>query len=73
MGALLYGATIRPRSLMYARDTDYSPDEPTQGMWMNFQMILLLQKLWDLALALEVVVWVLFASAVTMLLIAILP
>jgi hypothetical protein len=42
-------------------------------MWMNFRMILLLHKVWDLALAFEILVWLLFAGAVIVLLVAMLP
>jgi hypothetical protein len=36
LGVLAYSVSIRPRSLFFARDTDYSRDKPTQGMRMNF-------------------------------------
>ena len=72
-GVALYSLALRPRSLFYARDTDYNANEPTQGMWMNFRMVLLLHQVVDLALALEVFVWGLFASAVTVLLVAVYP
>jgi hypothetical protein len=32
LGVLAYSVSIRPRSLFFARDTDYSRDKPTQGM-----------------------------------------
>lgn len=69
----LYSLTLRPRSLFYARDTDYNANQPTQGMWMNFRMVLLLHQVVDLAMALEIVVWGLFSSAVIVLLVAVYP
>jgi hypothetical protein len=69
----LYSVALRPRNLIYARDTDYDADKPTQGMWMNFRMILLLHKIWDFALAVELVVWALFAAAVVVLVVALFP
>lgn len=36
---LLYGVTMRPRSLFYARITDFDAKAPTQGMWMNARAI----------------------------------
>lgn len=73
VGILLYSLTLRPRSLFYARLADYSEAEPTQGMWMNARMILMLQTVWDLALALEVIVWVVFSAAVIVLIVAVSP
>jgi hypothetical protein len=67
---LAYSVAVRPRNLIYARVSDYNAEKPTQGMWMNFRMILLLHKLWDLALGLEILVWTLFATAVVVLLAA---
>lgn len=72
-GVLAYSVAIRPRNLIYARDTDYSSAAPTQGMWMNFRMVLLLHKVWDLALGLEIAIWGLFAAAVIVLLVALFP
>jgi hypothetical protein len=72
-GVLAYSVAIRPRNLIYARDTDYSSAAPTQGMWMNFRMVLLLHKVWDLALGLEIAIWGLFAAAVIVLLVAWFP
>jgi hypothetical protein len=69
----LYSLTLRPRSLFFARHTDYNADKPTQGMWINFRMVLLLHEVVDLAMALELIVWVLFASAVIVLLVAVYP
>ena len=73
LSVLLYSVAIRPRNLIYARDSDYNADTPTQGMWMNFRMVLLLHKVWDLALGLEMLVWAFFATAVVVLLVAIFP
>lgn len=70
---LAYSVAIRPRNLIYARDTDYSATTPTQGMWMNFRMVLLLHKVWDLALGLELAIWGLFAAAVVVLVVALFP
>lgn len=68
-----YSLALRPRNLIYARDTDYDAEKPTQGMWMNFRMILLLHKIWDLALAVELLVWALFAAAMIVLVVALFP
>ena len=68
-----YSLALRPRNLIYARDTDYNAEKPTQGMWMNLRMILLLHKIWDLALAVELVVWALFGAAVIVLVVALFP
>jgi hypothetical protein len=70
---LAYSLMIRPRSLFFARDTDYSEEKPTQGMWMNFRMVLLLHQIVDLALGFEILVWGLFSAAVIVLLVALLP
>lgn len=72
-GVAAYSLTLRPRNLIYARDTDYDAEKPTQGMWMNFRMILLLHKIWDLALAIELLVWALFAAATIVLVVALFP
>ena len=72
-GVAVYSLALRPRNLIYARDTDYDAEKPTQGMWMNFRMILLLHKIWDLALAVELVVWALFGAAVVVLVVALFP
>jgi hypothetical protein len=68
-----YSLALRPRNLIYARDTDYDAEKPTQGMWMNLRTILLLHKIWDLALAVELVVWASFGAAVIVLVVALLP
>jgi hypothetical protein len=70
---LFYSLLLRPRSLFYARLTDYDANKPTQGMWMNFRMILALHVVWDIALALEVVVWMAFSAAVIVLIAAFFP
>lgn len=70
---LAYSLVLRPRNLIYARDTDYDAEKPTQGMWMNFRMVLLTHKVVDLALGLEVFVWLFFSSAVVVLVIALFP
>lgn len=72
-GVAAYSVAIRPRNLIYLRDTDYNAETPTQGMWMNFRMILLLHKIWDAALALELLVWALFAAATIALVVALFP
>lgn len=72
-GVAVYSLALRPRNLIYVRDTDYDAEKPTQGMWMNFRMILLLHKVWDLALAVELVVWALFGAAVVVLVVALFP
>jgi len=70
---LLYGITIRPRSLFYARHTDYDAKTPTQGMWMNARAIQAMHFVMDIALALEVVVWLVFSTAMVVMVIALLP
>jgi hypothetical protein len=70
---LLYAITIRPRSLFYARHTDYDEKTPTQGMWMNFRAVLAMHLVMDIALALEVVVWIVFSAAMIVMVIALLP
>ena len=40
---------------------------------MNFRMILLLHKIWDLALAVELVVSAVFGAAVVVLVVALFP
>jgi hypothetical protein len=70
---LLYAITIRPRSLFYARDTDYDAETPTQGMWMNFRSVLAMHLIMDIALALEVVIWLVFSSAMIVMVIALIP
>ncbi len=40
---------------------------------MNLRMILLLHKIWDLALAFELLVWALFAAAMVVLVVALFP
>lgn len=72
-GVIAYSVAIRPRNLIYARLSDYDADKPTQGMWMNFRIILLLHKVWDWALGLEILVWALFSAAVVVLLVALFP
>jgi hypothetical protein len=72
-GVAAYSLALRPRNLIYVRDTDYDAETPTQGMWMNFRMILLLHKIWDLALAVELVVWALFGAGVVVLMVALFP
>jgi hypothetical protein len=72
-GVAAYSLALRPRNLIYVRDTDYDAEKPTQGMWMNLRMILLLHKIWDLALAVELVVWALFGAAVVVLVVALFP
>lgn len=68
-----YSVALRPRNLIYGRDTDYDPEKPTEGMWMNFRMILLLHKIWDFALAIELLVWALFAAGMVVLVVALFP
>lgn len=70
---LLYGITLRPRSLFYARNTDYDAETPTQGMWMNARAIQAMHLVMDIALALEVVVWIVFSAAMVVMVLALLP
>jgi hypothetical protein len=73
LAILSYSIAIRPRSLFYARDTDFNVTKPTQGMRMNLCMVLAPHKVWDFALALELVLWVLFSAAMITLVIALFP
>lgn len=68
-----YSVALRPRNLIYGRDTDYDPQVPTQGMWMNFRAILVVHQIWDFALALELLVWACFAAAIVVLVVALFP
>lgn len=70
---LLYGITIRPRSLFYARHTDYDAKTPTQGMWMNARAIQAMHFVMDTALALEIVVWIVFSAAMIVMVLALFP
>jgi len=70
---LLYAITIRPRSLFYARHTDYDEKTPTQGMWMNFRAVLAMHLVMDIALALEVLLWLIFSAAMIVMVVALLP
>jgi hypothetical protein len=70
---LLYAIAMRPRSLFYARNSDYDAHKPTQGMWMNARAIQALHLVMDAALALEIMVWVLFSSAMVVMVLALLP
>jgi hypothetical protein len=73
LSVLAYSLAIRPRNLIYARISDYDEEKPTQDMWMNFRMVLLAHKVWDVALGLEAFVWVFFSSAVIVLVVALFP
>jgi hypothetical protein len=70
---LAYSVVIRPRNLVYVRDTDYDAKTPTQGMWMNFRVIQALHNVWDVALGLELLVWTLFAAATIALVVSLFP
>lgn len=72
-GVAAYSVALRPRNLIYARDTDWDDEKSTQGMWMNFRMILLLHTIWDLIVAVQLLVWGLFAAAMIVLVIALFP
>jgi hypothetical protein len=60
LGVGLYTVLVRPRNLVFARDTD-SGDKETE--WLNARTIQKLHVVWDLALALELVFWLLFVAA----------
>jgi len=70
---LLYALTIRPRSLFFARHTDYDANAPTQGMWMNFRAVLAMHLVMDIALGLEIVLWLVFSAAMVVMVVALLP
>jgi hypothetical protein len=70
---LAYTVAIRPRNLIFARDTDFSATKPTQGMWMNFRLVILANKLRDFALALELLTWGFFSAGVIVLIVAFFP
>jgi hypothetical protein len=57
-GALAYTVLLRPRNLIYARDTDFhNKVAGVRAAWLNGLMIRRLHAVWDLALALELAVW----------------
>jgi hypothetical protein len=59
-GVLLYTVLIRPRNLIFVRDTDV---EDERKAWMNGRMIQNLHVVWDVSLALELAFWVAFVGA----------
>jgi hypothetical protein len=67
-GLLLYSVFVRPRNLIFVRDTDYGN---SQKAWLNARTILRLHTVWDLALALEMWVWILFSAAMILLAISV--
>ena len=69
-GVLVYTLAMRPRNLIYARDTDSSDPKAT---WLNARMIQKLHLVWDWALALELLVWACFVAALAVLVLAVSP
>jgi hypothetical protein len=68
LGVVLYTVLIRPRNLIFVRDTDV--DDPRKA-WLNGRIIQNLHVVWDLALALELLFWVAFVAALIFLLAAV--
>jgi hypothetical protein len=74
LGPLVYTVLVRPRNLIYARDTDFGDEAGGEkAAWLNSQMIQRLHVVWDLAIALELAVWPLFFAALVVLVLAIAP
>jgi hypothetical protein len=67
-GVGLYTVLVRPRNLVCVRDTDYGDQ---QKAWLNARMIQRLHVVWDLALALELVFWLVFGAALVLLIVSI--
>jgi hypothetical protein len=67
-GVLMYTVLLRPRNLIFVRDTDYGD---LRKAWLNGCMIQNLHAVWDLALALELLFWVGFVAALVTLVTAI--
>lgn len=70
LAVLLYTLLIRPRNLIFVRDTNF---EDKRKAWINGVLIQKLHSAWDLALALELVFWLLFAAALALLIAAVAP
>jgi hypothetical protein len=70
LAVLLYTLLIRPQNLIFVRDTDFGDKRKA---WINGVLIQKLHSAWDLALALELVFWLLFAAALTLLVTAVAP
>lgn len=68
LAVLAYTILIRPRNLIFARDTDFGDQ---QAAWLNARMIQKLHVVWDLALALELAFWLIFVAALTLLAISV--
>jgi len=65
---MVYAVLVRPRTLFWVRDTDYGD---ARKAWLNGRLVQRLHLLWDIALALEIVFWALFASALALLLLSV--
>ena len=65
---LAYTVLLRPRNLIFVRDTDLGD---TQKAWLNSRLIQHLHFVWDIALALELLFWFGFVAAVAVLFIGI--
>jgi hypothetical protein len=69
-GVVLYTLLVRPRNLIFVRDTDYGDKEKA---WLNARMIQRLHFVWDLALGLELVFWLVFVAALALLIASVTP
>jgi hypothetical protein len=60
LGVVLYTLLVRPRNLILVRDTDFGVKRKA---WMNGVIVQRLHVAWDVALAMELVFWLTFATA----------
>jgi hypothetical protein len=65
-----YTILVRPSNLIFVRDTDYGDQ---QKAWLNARTIQRLHVVWDLALALELVFWLVFLAALVVLIASVIP
>ena len=63
---LAYTLFVRPRNLIYSRDTDYQDIEKA---WLNGRLIMKLNVIVDVAQSLEFVFWLCFVAALSLLII----
>lgn len=70
LGLLLYTILVRPRNLIFVRDTDYGDKRKA---WINGVLVQRLHAARDLALAIELVFWLVFVAALAVLVAAVNP
>jgi hypothetical protein len=70
---LAYTVLVRPRNLIYARDTDFEREKEhaDTAAWLNARMIQKLHVVVDVALGAELVLWPLFVGALLVLVLAV--